>query len=637
MITREKNCKERVLLPFQCILLFILILFNSCKVDDIGSYYTFTGTTIGQYLKEDPDQIGFTEFYAVLEETQVLGLLNAYGEYTCFAPSDAAMKEYYKSKGIESFRELREDEVLKIAYDHIIKDVILKDADFTEGILMNKSMSDRSISITSQNLATDGYYYVNRTSPITNPNLECHNGMIHAIGEALQPTERNLPEAIEADGRFKLFYEALKECKLDSLIIAELDESYDPEDYSSIELIKTANGEAVLPEKRKFGYTVFMQSDSLYKDKYGIEDLDGLKNLAASIYNQTFPEDAGIQDITNRKNSLNRFISYQMLDRKLNKRLLMDVYTDENRTKSLVPGRPMYEYIETMCENTLMEITHISKTKTNLLNYVNDGNFVSLLSYDGDAVNGVYHELDGILSYNKEFCSELFSKRLRIDMSAMFPEITNNGFRGGNTELLPQGKLINIAFPSGYLERMKYSEYTNVMYLGPNERFCDYQGDEMILLGTYEFEIITPPIPAGVYEVRFGYQPTNNRGVAQLYWDNKPVGIPLDMRIDAVNPKVGWVEPGSDSEDPYGYENDKMMRNRGYMKGGSSYRHTNTQWYSGANARLCVKALRRVLGTFNFAEPSKHKFRVKAVKEGECMLDFLEFAPSEILEKEDIY
>ena len=642
MITRGALCFKGKVSSLIIPLFSILFFFNSCRVDDIGSYYTFTGQTIGQYLKEDPEDLGLGEFVKLLEETQVIALLNAYGEYTCFIPNDKAVFELYKAKGVSSFEELKEnyrpDEIQKIVYDHIIKDVVLKDASFNEGIILSKTMSDRFISMTSTKLSTHGYYYVNNTAAIVNLNIECHNGMIHVLNEAIQPTEKNLAEAIDSEERYSLFNSAMKECMLDLLITEYEDESYNPDDYES--LVAGAptsnNGDAELPEKRKYGYTVFMQSDSLYEAKYNITDLDGLKALAASIYDRTFPEDASVKDVTDRKNSLNRFISYHMLDRQVTKRLLMDVYTDQNRTKHHIPNRSMFEYLETMCTNTLMEISHFSTAKTNLLNYVSDDQCVQLLRIDGPAVNGVYHEVDGVLAYDYDFRSALAAKRLRLDVASFFPELTNNGFRGGSTKLL-DNKMINVIFPSSYLERMTYEEYTKVMYLGPNERYCDYQGDEFFLKGTYEFEIITPPIPKGTYEVRFGYQPTNNRGVAQIYWDSKPIGIPLDMTVDASDPKIGWEEDGSNTDDPYGYENDKMMRNRGYMKGPASFRNDDKTWYSGANARLNVKVLRRILGRFDFEETTNHKFRVKAVKEGECMLDYLEFVPAEIIEYEDIY
>jgi hypothetical protein len=86
-------------------------------------------------------------------------------------------------------------------------------------------------------------------------------------------------------------------------------------------------------------------------------------------------------------------------------------------------------------------------------------------------------------------------------------------------------------FPKGYIKRLKASETTRFCYLNAYGGYLDYQGDEVYLKGMYDFEIETPPIPAGTYEIRFGYQPTGGRGAAQLYWDGVPCGIPLDLRI----------------------------------------------------------------------------------------------------------
>jgi hypothetical protein len=151
----------------------------------------------------------------------------------------------------------------------------------------------------------------------------------------------------------------------------------------------------------------------------------------------------------------------------------------------------------------------------------------------------------------------------------------------------------------------------------------------------YDFEITTLPIPAGTYEVRFGYQPTGGRGVAQLYWDGIPTGIPLDLRIYANDPRIGHETPGINPDDPEGYENDKMMRNRGYMKGPASYQVIRTDYYSG-NGRTSPAVLRRILGIYTFDKFSTHVFKVSAVKGGQFMFDYLEFVPIEVLEYEDI-
>ena len=267
----------------------------------------------------------------------------------------------------------------------------------------------------------------------------------------------------------------------------------------------------------------------------------------------------------------------------------------------------MFEYFEMMAPNTLMEVKYETNLRCNLINKsVADGTYITFTdNIDNDAVNGVYHELDGILTFNLDFLAELSAKRLRLDAASYFPELTNNGIRCGDKET-------SMNIPRGYLKDMSTSENTLLKYLGPNDRYVDYLGDELFSSeGVYDVIMRTPPVPAGVYEVRFAYQANGKRGVAQLYWDNMPCGIPLDLNISADDAKIGYVKPGSDSSDKTGVENDKMMRNRGYMKGGDNYRNTDPVWYNPAGtSRNQSTALRRILGTFTFNEIRSEERRV---------------------------
>ena len=200
-------------------------------------------------------------------------------------------------------------------------------------------------------------------------------------------------------------------------------------------------------------------------------------------------------------------------------------------------------------------------------------------------------------------------------------------------------------FPQGYIKRLTCTSTTRFCYLNAYGGYLDYEGDEVYLKGMYDFTVQTPPVPAGTYEVRFCYQPTGGRGAAQLYWDGVPCGIPLDLRILANDPLIGFETPGSDPTDYvvddqgntiYGVENDKMMRNRGYMKGPCTYKDVLGVWYGKLVARNSPQVLRRILGTYTFTKSSTHLFSVVAVREGQFMMDFLEFVPVEVIANEDI-
>ncbi|HRZ98931.1 MAG TPA: fasciclin domain-containing protein, partial [Paludibacter sp.] len=444
------------------------------------------------------------------------------------------------------------------------------------------------------------------------------------------------------DENFRIFNEALTKTGLWKKMELTVDESYDPDNYSYIDVtwIQGGGSKDELPVSKKFGYTALMESDVTFKTKYNINNLNDLIAYAnANVYHET-KSDANVTDITDPRNSLNKFIAYHLI----NKKLTYSKFIDDYDTDHMIKTFDMYEYIETMCPGTLMEIKkERSSGETNLINKSTEtGDVVRIVATnkDNDAINGVYHEIDKILIYDVNVAGNLSSKRIRMDAASFFPELTNNNMRYYNP-----AKCRSWVFPKGYIDRLKCSESTRFCYLNAYGGYLDYQGDEIYLKGMYDFTMETPPIPAGTYEIRFSYQPTGGRGAAQLYWDGYPCGIPLDLRILANDPLIGYEEPGSNLEDfgydaqgvkIYGVENDKMMRNRGYMKGPNTYKDILGVWYGKKVARQSAQSIRRILGVYTFSKSETHKFSVKAVREGQFMMDFLEFVPLEIIESEGI-
>ena len=642
----NKFCRRKgIELPVM-ILTAVIFMFSACNSDDVGdNFYTFTGETVGQYIKNRPDT--YSEFKHVLDTTGVMGLLNAYGDYTCFLPGNDAMIRFYKSKGKNSYRDFSVAELKKIAYDHIIKDFAIETEDFVEGFLNKQTMSGRFIDIGISSDASGLVYSVNSASKITEKDIEAHNGVIHAISEVVSPSDNTLVEAISNDEKFSLFYQALLATGLDQNISLIKDKSYVPD----AEWVAQENAGYIynyarvrVPRERKYGFTALMESNETFAAN-GINNLENMKAYAKQVYDKMYPEDASISDVTNRKNSLNRFIAYHLLNKKIPMRLFIEKYdntgmnyesTGETHSVKVVD---MFEYLETLCPNTLLEVRTLRTTNEyNIFNMIpSTGKAIRLTdNFDNDALNGVYHEIDNILVYNADVERMLTTKRIRLDVSSFFPEFVNNNIRIGNSHV--GGGLFSERWfiPNGFAERITASSTTEVHYFNADDRFDDYQGDEMFLLGLYDFDITTITIPPGTYEVRFGYQPTGGRGVAQLYWDGVPTGIPLDLRLSASNPNIGYQTPGSDSRDPEGFENDKAMRNRGYMKGPASFQVIEEWWYQG-NGRMEDQVLRRILGIYTFDKYSTHTFSVKAVKSGEFMFDYLEFVPLEVLEREDIY
>lgn len=623
---------------------FIVLFLNGCSEDLGDNIYTEQEETVGEYITNNTDT--YSEFTKMLEICGTMGLLKAYGKYTCFAPDDSAMYELYKIKGKTSVEDFHVDSIQKIVYDHIIKDYEVTSTEFVGGFLPYLTMSGRYINVSLDTTNQKTVYIVNTNSKINNQyrDIELHNGIVHRLSKVLLPTDNSLVEAIAGDPKFSLFHEALIETGLYARLLDIRDDDFVVS--SAVDKDGTTDGiggKWRIPREKKYGFTALMESDETYEQN-GIYDLDDLKAHAKKVYDEIYPDDSEITDPTDSSNSLNRFIAYHLVNKKITKQLFIEKYDQTGReyeekgtTHSVqLTDVDMYEYIETMCPNTLIEVRTLRiDNEYNVFNMIESGEAIRLTDdYDNDALNGVYHEIDDILVYSTEVDRMLSSKRLRMDAASFFPELTNNNMRVGHAS--PDVLSERWEFPEGYFERVETSPNTTFIYINADDRFCDYQGDEVFLTGLYDFEITTPPIPAGTYEVRFGYQPTGNRGIAQLYWDGVPTGIPLNLSILADDARIGHETPGEDSDDPDGFENDKMMRNRGYMKGPACYQVVEEGWYSGTG-RESASVLRRILGIYTFTEAGNHVFKVTAVKQGEFMFDYLEFVPVEVLEYEDIY
>ena len=138
-------------------------------------------------------------------------------------------------------------------------------------------------------------------------------------------------------------------------------------------------------------------------------------------------------------------------------------------------------------------------------------------------------------------------------------------------------------------------------------------------------------VPSGNYEIRFGFNQSDARGIAQFYVDGKICGIPVDMREgEETKEIIGWFDE-SNMEKEEIEENDKAMRNRGWMKGPASVHLTAEK----QSMRVTEKAIRRIVGTFRLDNGIDHWLRFKDVREAgnynELSQDYLEIVPISVL------
>jgi hypothetical protein len=171
-----------------------------------------------------------------------------------------------------------------------------------------------------------------------------------------------------------------------------------------------------------------------------------------------------------------------------------------------------------------------------------------------------------------------------------------------------------------------------------------YQWDEIDLFGDYDITFRLPPVPfSGEWQIRLGYTAFDTRGVAQIYLDGVPQGIPLDMSQNLTSAMYlgsdGFVDNLSQydnmSEEDKA-EQQKTLKNLGAClyprsifcnEGNSGNRGYDIVYES---------SVRRVLCQTYLDATKDHYLRLRVASDGkqgndnEFMLDFLELVPKSV-------
>ena len=526
-------------------------LLTACtEYIDESSRYTFIGDTVASYLEKNEDT--FSSFIEIAKRGGRFSVLAAYGQYTCFAPTNEAVERFLHTedslyqatgrfKGIDSphLADLSDSMCVVLSQTHIIPEAYLT-SDMYEGVIPTQNFNDRYL-VVSFDIDENNYSTINiNNSLIVAGDNEVENGIVHIVKDVVNPSSNVLSQQIENHEYLSIFSAALKETGLEDSLQLYKDYSYTDGD----KLIQRYDGSGYCnyPANRYYKYTAFVETDSTY-NQYGIEDLDDLKAFAEKWY--------GTEDRDNpksRNNALNKFISYHLIDREVayNRLVCYNIKNDYyNSEVNFKKNADRYEYYESMLKYTLFKvIKKLSDTEHSPYLYLNFSdrptinpemkkhlNIKILSSSDvkdmGDkykdfspsAINGIIHIIDKIMVYEEdEMAGNVMNERLRFDVASLMSELTNNGIR-----LCPRGAAGNsngseFFIPTSYCKYYKsYNEESRLYYLTANTGWCDYQGDEFIAIGAYDFAYRIPPVPEGTYEIRLAYTGWPTRGIAQFY------------------------------------------------------------------------------------------------------------------------
>lgn len=677
-----------------------MMVLNSCQEQiDEGARFTFVGNTIATYLQSEPECSDFVE---ILTRGECIGLMKAYGQYTCFAPTNEAIEHflveqdsiYWASvekneqdpdlyKVVETIHspdstrkptlsDLSDKECGDIARNHILPRMYMC-GDLMGNSIPDANMNDRDLTLALDSL--DGMPLINSTAKVK-WETEVENGVVHVLEGVVNPSSLKVPTLMNDYSYFSIFFEALNKTGYDKVLEESDDKTYTEGDKIVLGIRDTQ--QAPYPATRRYGFTVFLESNEVLK-KEGITDFASLEAKCKEWYPDgtkawrydeekkdwvSIEVDHSVTDYADPRHPVNQFVGYHILDRKVGYENLVCYNIKANgngfefNSENDFPGTAdRTEYYVTI-NNRILKVTMPRGSESGsdfgkiFLNYAAQGKGQNIkvyspnefkklndvyAEYNPEALNGALNVIDDVLVYDEKMMKDyVLYGIMRFDVSSICSELTNNRIRWkSQSQLNTDG---DVYIPHNYCERVKvYTDDTRLFYLAPHTSWHNYQGDEMMALGFFDFAYCLPPIPEGTYEIRMGYSASGERHVVQVYLDNEVTGLPIDLRKTGGDPEVNWKHDTDDLENDEERiaANDKDMKNRGYLKGPTTFYDDEKNL-----AREDELCLRSVIAT-KYLTAGSHWLRFKNVNDeddgkAQFMHDYFEIVPVTYLRDERI-
>lgn len=588
-----KNTIRPLLAAFAC--MAAAATFQGCQENvDESARYIFKHDLILSYLEKHEV---YSEYVALLKqvpisamsESSVAQLLSARGHYTCFAPTNEAIKVYLQDLVAQDIIErpswdafsdsMQLDSVRKvIVYNSVIDSgdedfyetstfPVTNNAEFPISNMNGRKLTVNYVEGSTDSILIDGKNLID----FRNRDIPALNGVIHQMRSVVAPSIVSLGGILrkvleKGQGPYLVMAKCIRECGFLDTLDAVRDEVYEKLYTSgqlqsrvyieSLGLKSTTDGFGYLPEHRKYGFTIFAEPDSWWEMVLGKPAMDVTpEDVQQWVEEQNFyPEALANEDYKSEENLLNQWVSYHILPYRLPSDRLVFHYAEKgyNRNNPSVYTIPVMEHYTTLGKRRLMRIYESAESQGVYLNrfpFYNNGRTENgherfclpsrvgarvykedpnLMDYSME--NGLIYSIDAPLAYSDSVRDCLSRERLRIEGMSLFPEVMNNDIR---RMPLSTAKFQNVLFPDDtqyrYLENLSINEGTTFVYYNAyNLGWGNYQGDEIKGVGRYELTFKLPPVARkGVYEVRYRVLTNGNRGVAQLYFGSNPENLPV--------------------------------------------------------------------------------------------------------------
>ena len=575
---------------------------TSCSDEPDSQYfYSFTGEMLSDYISNREQ---YSEFKYIVEKADLMDLLSTYGRYTCFLPDNKAIDEYLQSKGIPSVEDLSVADCDTIARTHLVQNMystfemvldFLPTYNLQGRYLATKPIVDENGNAVIQ-IEGNAHIIFSDTladGQIIHQNDSVENGIVQPVNKVIEKSNCYIADILRDNDKISLFYEALVATGVRKEIELIEDVTYSKNQPKYRYKSHTWEEVAWVPDKKKYGFTAFVEPDSIYRAKFvefGVDtskgDLYALYDLACKLYDPVYgsgddlhrddlKEGWKFENLTDSINPLKRFIRYHIMNRYVpgtNKLASMEISEHGNYPFGFdaTVVNPT-EWYTTLLPHTMLKVSMLTmnkdeqgrdcrgndrdKVKGFFINrrygetsdYQIRGAYILKdveAEYENDALNGHFFYVDDLIAFTTDVRDKVQNMRIRMDFSTVFPEVMTNDMRqeGNYRADDPNNKADdsnepkngkNRYFPDGYLDGVTVNNDGHLVMRRPHLYFWSWQGDEWNLFGDYDMTFRIPPVPfSGEWQFRLGFCSIPTRGVMQVYFDGKPQGIPLDMTKD---------------------------------------------------------------------------------------------------------
>lgn len=487
------------------LMIFSLCLtFSACKDEDMNkSFMPFDDLSALMYFQQSEE---YSEWYKMMELSGLAGAYNfSTTPFTFFTVKNEVLLSYLKGKyGYDRVDQLTQAQAAELVKYHTLPHKAYEFTAFRDGKLADSTSSGDYLSCLFVS-GDNGGIFINRVCRIIKWDITVVNGIVHELNQVIDPVMYTHYDFLAQDSRYSILKAAVDITGTDSI-------------FSQLNLVD-------IPLKSR--RTMFVTSDSIFKEK-GINNLDDLIREVSPADNH----------YTDPSNPLNLYVRYRLIDgdyttKELGEIMEYKVVNGINGTHLAMVDKDGEGFtLATLATNKLIQIQNKS------LKYLFNKEMEFIEGRQNLQVrNGFVHEINGIMKiFEPKNVLTIFEPTELVNFQ-IIKEYRNQSIQSTTVSMEAKDfkpRLTWKSTPANKLGAVGYIAFTKDSYNLITGQFL--YGDCLYAdLGPVgEVTVVTRPIPAGTYNIRFIFMRTKRvGGIFQPFLDGEKNGAPELSAYDA--------------------------------------------------------------------------------------------------------